>query len=119
VAVIVTFPRRVASARRAKDGASAARLRSALDGVGKTLAEPLLALLAELEDSSLRLSLIIERTAGEADRRTLRAEQQEIRATIADLKRAIGDEARAPAASDRGVLPVVGKNQLSARPPST
>ena len=97
MAVIVTFPRRVASARRdhAKDGASAARLRSALDGVGKTLAELLLALLAELEDSSLRVSLIIERTAGEADRPTLRAEQQEIRATIAELKRAIGDEARA------------------------
>ena len=98
MALIVAFPRAVARVRRdrASDDESAVRLRSALDGVGKTLAELLLALLAELEDSSLRLSRIIERSAGETDKWTLRAEQQEIRATIAELKRVIGNEARGP-----------------------
>jgi hypothetical protein len=77
-----------------KDDRAAANLRSALDEVGKSLADLLLALLAALEDSSLRLSLIIERTAAEPEKRTLRAEQQEIRTTIAELRRAIGNEAR-------------------------
>jgi hypothetical protein len=54
-----------------KDDRAAANLRSALDEVGKSLADLLLALLA-----------------------ALRAEQQEIRTTIAELRRAIGNEAR-------------------------
>ena len=78
----------------AEDDRPAVKLLSALDGVGKTLAELLLALLTELEDSSLRLSLVIEHTASEAEKQTLRAEQQEIRATIAELRRAICNQAR-------------------------
>lgn len=79
----------------AGDDTPAAKLRSTLEGVGKTLADLLLVLLAELEDSSLRLSLIIERAAGEAEKRTLRAEQLEIRTTIAELKKTIDNEAKA------------------------
>jgi hypothetical protein len=100
MAEILTFPRQAGGAnhdnveRDCKGDGAAVKLLSALDGVGKTLGDLLLALLAELEDSSLRLSLIIERTAGEREKRRLRAEQQEIRSTIAELRRAIGSEAR-------------------------
>ncbi len=99
MAEIVAFPRPAGGGVRdrdgARDGRPAVELLSALNGIGKTLADLLLALLAELEDSSLRLSLIIERTAGEAEKRTLRAEQQEIRTTIAELRKAIDDKAKA------------------------
>lgn len=99
MAEILAFPQAAAGAHRdrsgANDGAPAVKLRSALEGVGKTLADLLLVLLADLEGSSLRLSLIIERTAAETEKKALRAEQQELRATIAGLKTAIADEARA------------------------
>ena len=99
MAEIVAFPRPAVGVARdrdgARDGRPAVERLSALNGIGKTLADLLLALLAELEDSSQRLSLIIERTAGEAEKRTLRAEQQEIRTTIAELRKAIDDEAKA------------------------
>jgi hypothetical protein len=103
MAEILAFPRPAVGARRdldiAKDDPPAVRLRSALDGVGKTLADLLLALLAELEDSSLRLSLIIERAAGEVDKRLLRAEQQDIhrddcRAEEGDRRRGKGFQPR-------------------------
>ena len=98
MAEILGFPRAAAGAHRdrggAKDGAPAVKLRSALECVGKTLADLLLVLLADLENSSQRLSLIIERAAAETEKKVLRAEQQELRAMIAGLKAAIGDEAR-------------------------
>ena len=95
-AEILAFPRQAVGANH--DNADGDRPPAnpllALDGVGKTLADLLLALLTDLEDSSLRLSLVIERRAREAARPALRSEQQEIRATIAELRRAIGDRAR-------------------------
>ncbi len=98
MAEILAFPRAAVGAHRdrsgAKDGTPAVKLRSALEGVGKTLADLLLVLLADLEDSSLRLSVIIERAVAETEKKVLRAEQQELRAAIAGLKTAIGDEAR-------------------------
>jgi hypothetical protein len=97
MAEILAFRHRAVGAHRnrddAKDAAPAVKLLSALDAAGRILADLLLALLAELEDSSLRLSLVIERTAAEAEKKVLRAEQQELRATIAELKTAINDEA--------------------------
>ena len=96
MAEILVFPKKATAENRgnsANDG-RAVQLRSALDEVGKTLADLLLALLTELEDSSLRLSLVIERSLGESERRVLRAEQQEIRATIAELRQVIGNQAR-------------------------
>lgn len=99
MAEILAFRLRAVGSHRdrddAKDDAPAVKLRLLLEGVGKTLADLLLALLAELEDSSLRLSLVIERAAAETEKTVLRAEQQELRATIAGLKAAIGDGARA------------------------
>lgn len=96
MAEILAFPRRPVRGDREKpaDDGAARRLVSALDGFGKTMADLLLALLSELEDASLRLSLAIERTAGELEKRSLGAEQQELRATIAELRRAIGNEAQ-------------------------
>jgi hypothetical protein len=93
---ILVFPQTAAERRQDDDeGVKLAdTLRSALDGVGKALADLLISLLADLEDSSLRLSLIIERATAETDRVRLRAEQQDIRATIAQLRKAIDDEAR-------------------------
>jgi hypothetical protein len=99
MAEILAFRRQAVGSNRdnanddVKDDGAAVKLRLALDGVNKTLTDLLLALLSELEDSSLRLSLIIERTATEPEKRTLRAEQQEIRTTIAELRRAIDNEA--------------------------
>jgi len=84
--------------RRQGDDANAVRLaaslRSALDGVGKTLAALLITLLADIEESSTRLSLVIERTAAASEKVSLRAEQQGLRATIAQLKKAIDNGAR-------------------------
>ena len=99
MAEILAFRQLAVGAHRdrddAKDDAPAVRLRLLLEAVGKTLADLLLALLADLEDSSLRLSLVIERAVADAEKKVLRAEQQELRATIAGLKAAIGDGARA------------------------
>jgi hypothetical protein len=100
MAEILAFPRQTVESNRdsandgRKDDRAAVKLLAALEGVGKTLADLLLALLAELQDSSLRLSLVIERAAAESEKRMLRAEQQEVRATIAGLRRAIDNEAR-------------------------
>jgi hypothetical protein len=99
MAEILTFPQVAGGAHRdrddARDAAPAVKLRSTLEGAGKTLADLLLVLLADLEESSLRLSLIIERAVAETEKKDLRAEQQELCATIAGLKTAIAGEVRA------------------------